>query len=150
MFGIRLSLTVTRERLPSSTPLFPHVLEIAQPDFTRRDSAADGTTRTLSRIDRAFINLPMAEARDFQCYSHVFENLGERYRGDHAAVRVVIQKLTIRCNQGKRIPSWMSKHPVFCSILKQTSDDHQNPDDPFVALAGFKTHSRESQKTDCS
>ena len=26
---------------------------------------------------------------------------------------------------------------VFCSILKQISDDHQYPDDPFVALADF-------------
>ena len=33
----------------------------------------------LSRIDRIFVNLPVAEARDFHCYSHVFENLGERF-----------------------------------------------------------------------
>ena len=77
--------------------LFPRVLEIAQPDFTRRDSTVDGVLRTLSRIDRAFINLTMAEARDFHCYSHVLENLGERsIPSDHAAVRVVIQKPTIR------------------------------------------------------
>ena len=81
----------------------------------------------------------MAEARDFHWYSHVFENLGKRSLPiDHAAVRVVIQKPTIRCNQDKRIPSWMSQHPVFCSILKQIHDDHQCPDDPFVALADFK------------
>ena len=30
--------------------LFPHVLEIAQPGYTRRDSTALGITRTLSRI----------------------------------------------------------------------------------------------------
>ena len=52
--------------------LFPHVLEIAQPDCTRRDSSVIGIIRTLSRIDRIFITLPMAEARDFHCYSHVF------------------------------------------------------------------------------
>ena len=51
---------------------FPHVLDIAQPDFTRKVSAADGTIRTLSRIERAFINLPMAEAPEFHCYFHVF------------------------------------------------------------------------------
>ena len=43
---------------------FPHVLRIAQPDFTRRDSTTDGTIRTLFRIDGAFINLPMAEAHE--------------------------------------------------------------------------------------
>ena len=81
---------------------FPHVLEIAQPDDTRRDSSALGIIRTPSRIDRIFINLPLAEARDFHCYRHVFENLGNRsVPSDHAAV------------QCKRIPSWMSKHPVF-------------------------------------
>ena len=30
---------------------FPHPLDIAQPTFTRKDTAADGTLRTLSRID---------------------------------------------------------------------------------------------------
>ena len=81
----------------------------------------------------------MAEARDFHCYSHVLENLGERsIPSDHAAVRVVIQEPTIRGNQGKRISSWMSKRPFFCSILKQISDDHQYPEDPFAALAEFK------------
>ena len=70
---------------------FPHVLESAQPDYTRRDSTALGILRTLSRIDRIFINLTMAEAQDF--HSHVFENLGNRtIPSDHAAVRLVIQK----------------------------------------------------------
>ena len=36
---------------------FPHALGIAQPNFTRKDTAADGTSRTLSRIDRAFIQV---------------------------------------------------------------------------------------------
>ena len=67
------------------------LIEIAQPDFTRKVSTADGTVRTLCRIDRAFISLPMAEARDFHCYYHVFENLGGKRSipSDHAAVRVV-------------------------------------------------------------
>ena len=55
--------------------IFPNVLEVAQPNFTRKDAAADGTPRTLFRIDRAFINFPMAEARAFHCYSHVSDNL---------------------------------------------------------------------------
>ena len=59
---------------------FPHVLEIAQPNLTRKDAAADGNLRTLSRIDRAFITLHMAESRDFHCFSHVTDNLGERSR----------------------------------------------------------------------
>ena len=101
---------------------FPHVFEIAQPDYTKRDSTAFGIIRTLSRIGRLFINLPMAEARDFHCSFHVFENLGNRIiRSDHAPVRLVIQKPTNRGYQRKRIPSWMIKHPVFCFFFCSSS-----------------------------
>ena len=62
--------------------LLLRVLEIAQPDFTRRDSTTEGTIRTLSGIDGAFINLTMAEARDFCCHSHVHENLGARVHAE--------------------------------------------------------------------
>ena len=130
--------------------LYPRVLEIAQPDYTRRDTSFLGIIHTLSRIDRAFNNMPMAEARDFHCYSHVFENLGKRsIPSDHAAVRVVIQEPTIREHQGKRIPSWMSKHPVFCSFLKRLEDDHWYPVGPFCALADFKTILEKVKKADC-
>ena len=45
------------------------------------------------KIDKAFMNIPMAEARDFHCFSHVFENLGKRsIPRDHAAVRMVFSK----------------------------------------------------------
>ena len=37
---------------------FPHVLEVAQLDYTRRDATALGAIRTLSRIDRIFIIYP--------------------------------------------------------------------------------------------
>ena len=76
--------------------------------------------RTLSRIDRAFFNLPVAEARDFHCYSHVTDNLGERsIPSDHVAVRVVAQKPTNRCDQVKRIPSGMSNNPLFLLYLEK-------------------------------
>ena len=72
---------------------FPNILEIAQPDYTRRDSSASGIIRTLSRIDRTLINMPMAEVRDFHSYLHIFEYLGNRtIPSDHTAVRLVIQK----------------------------------------------------------
>ena len=102
MFGANNSVKEIRESLLSFI-LF------------RRVATADGTFRTLSRINRAFINLPMAEARDFHCYSPVLKNLGKRsIPSDHAAVRDVFQKPTTRSHQGKRIPSWMSKLLVFC------------------------------------
>ena len=82
--------------------------------FTRKDTPADCTLLTLSRIDRAFINIPKAEARDFHCYSHVSDKLGERsVPSDHVATRIVVQKPIGRCDGVKRIPSWMAKHLVF-------------------------------------
>ena len=106
MFGTYPSVKEIRRSLLSFIPFFPRALEIAQPDFTRRDATTDGTIRTLSRINRAFINLPVAEAHDFHCYSPVLENIGKRsIPSDHAAVRVVLQKPTTRSHQGKRIPS---------------------------------------------
>ena len=112
--------------------VLPHVLGIAQSDSTRRYSSVSWVFRTLS------VNIPMAEAHDFHCFSHVIENLVKRsIPSDHAAVRVAFPKPTIRGHQGKRIPSWMSKHPVFCSDPKRLDDDHLYPVDPFGALADF-------------
>ena len=94
-----------------------------------------------------FINLPMAEARDFHSYSHVVENFGKNtIPSDHAAVRLVIQKPTNRGRQSKHIPSWMSKHPIFGSILQQLHDDHRFSPDPFCALAEFKVLLNKAKK----
>ena len=137
----------TRQNGSLPSLFFPHAREIAQPNFTRKDTSADGALRKQSRIDRAFINVPMAEARDYHCYSHVSDKLGERsIPSDHVAVRIVVQKPTNRCDHVKRIPSWMSKHPAFCSIPKKISDDHQYPADPFAALADFKVILEEGRK----
>ena len=66
------------------------------------------------------------------------ENLGNRtIPSDHAAVRLVIQKPTTRGHTSKRIPSMMSKHPVFCSLLQRLHYDHRFSPDPLGALAEF-------------
>ena len=69
---------------------------------------------------------------------------------DHAAVRLVIHKPTHREQQCKRIPSWTSKHPVFCSILKRLHDNHRFSADPFGALAEFKAILEKAKQADCS
>ena len=89
----------------------------------------------------------MAEARDVRCSSHVVENLGKKtIPSDHAAVRLVIQKPTNRGHPSKRIPSWMSKHPIFCSILQQLHDDHRLSLDPFCALAELEVLLHKAKK----
>ena len=69
---------------------------------------------------------------------------------DHAAVRLVIHKPTHREQQCKRIPSWTSKHPVFCSILKRLNDDLRFSADPLGALAEFKAFLAKAKQADCS
>ena len=89
----------------------------------------------------------MAEARAFHCCSHVVENLGKKtIPSDHAAVRLVIQKPANRRHQSKHVPSWMSKHPIFGSILQQLHDDHRFSPDPFCALAEFKVLLHKAKK----
>ena len=89
----------------------------------------------------------MAEARDFHCYSHVYENLGNQTTlSDHAAVRLVIRKPVKQGQQGRHIPGWMSKHSVFCSLLKQLHDDHRYSEDPFCAISEFKVICEQAKK----
>ena len=89
----------------------------------------------------------MTEARDFHCSTHVVENLGKKtIPSDHAEVRIVIHKPTNRGHESKRIPSWMSKHPIFCSILQQLHDDHSFSPDPFCAQAEFKVLLHKAKK----
>ena len=80
----------------------------------------------------------MVEARDFHCYSYVFENSGKRsIPYDHADERVVIPKPTSRGYQGNRIPSWMSKHPVEKTEMRN---------DPRTVLHGQGRETRLSGK----
>ena len=134
MSGTRRSPMATRERLPCSILSFHtslRLLSLITPGETLRLLVSSALCQ--GRIGRIFVNLPMAEARDFHCYSHVFENLEKRtIPSDHAAVRLVIQKPTTRGHQSKRIPNWMSKHPIFCSLLQQLHDDHRFSPNPFL------------------
>ena len=65
---------------PGSTAVlgsvFPDALEVAQPNYTRKEASADGTLRILSRIDRAFVNIPVSEARDFRCGAQTVDDFG--------------------------------------------------------------------------
>ena len=128
--------------------LFPHVLKLH--NLTRGgEIRPHWVFRTLSRIDRAFIYIPVTGARDFHCYSHAFESLGKRsIPSDHAAVGTCgFQKNLLfgdtRANA--RIPSLMSTHPVFCSVANRLDDDHQYPADPLGSLADFTFFSKKEK-----
>ena len=147
MSGTRHSPMAARERLPCSTHSFHTSLRL--PNLITQEETLQplGSYALCRGLIVFFNNLSMAEARDFHCSSHVVENLGNwTIPSDHAAVRLIIQKPTNRGHQSKRIPSWMSKHPIFCSILQQLHDDHRFSPDPFCALAEFKVLLHKAKK----
>ena len=95
--GTKLSPTVAQEKPPCFIPSSRMSSRLFNLTTLGKDFTTIGITRTLSRIDRIFINLPMVEARDFHCYSRVFENLGIlSILNDHAAVRLVFEKSSNR------------------------------------------------------
>ena len=131
MSGTRHSPMATRERLPCSTLSFHTSLRLLNLITQGRTPQPLGSYALFQGLIVFFINLPVAEARDFRCSSHVFENLGNRTISDHGAARLVIQKPTNGGHLSKRIPSWMCKVPVFCSLLQQLHDDRRFSHNPF-------------------
>ena len=116
MFGTRHSPMATRERLPCSTRTFHTSLRL--PNLITKEETLQYALFQGSIV--FLINLPMAEARDFRCSSHVTENLGKKtIPSDHAAVRLVIQKPTHRGNQNKRIQFGCANIPFL--VLAATS-----------------------------
>ena len=118
----------------------PHVLEIVQPDYTRRDSQRPRNHTHSFKDSSFFLKICLWLRRViFHCHSHVFEHLGHRtIPSDRAAVGLAIQKPTHRRDQSKRISSWLSQHSVFCSLSQQRHDDHRFSQDPFCTLAEFQ------------
>ena len=89
------------------------------------------------------------QGRDFQCCSHVFENLGKRtIPSAHAAVPFAIQKPANRGHQSKRIPSWMSKNPVFCSFVAAVSRRLQVLSWPVLCTCRVWGSSQEDEEAD--
>ena len=76
-FGIRLSRMAMQERLLFSCFFLARLWDCTA-GLHKKGCYSQWCNTYLSRIDRIFVNLPVAEARDFHCFSHVFENLGER------------------------------------------------------------------------
>ena len=118
---------------------FPYVLEVAQSDNTRKNATALGLYAPCQRLIVSLSIYPWLRHVISCARLMLVRTLGRKlFRVDHAAVRLVIRKPSCRGHQNKRIPRWMSKHPIFGSILQQLHDDHNFSPDPFCALAEFK------------
>ena len=133
---------VIRERLLYFTPFHT---SLKLPNLTTQEETLQPlVTHALFQGSIGYLSiLPMAEVRDFHCSSHVDKNLGKKTLPSE---RLVIQKPSHRGDQNKRIPSWMSKHPMFGSILQKLHDDHRFSSDPFCALSEFKIPLHKAKK----
>ena len=110
---------------------FPCVLEIAESDYTRRDSSAVGNIRTLSRIDRIFLSI-------YLCLKHVISIallMMLRTSGSKLFRVTMLQYASSSRNvlsedtRTNVFPVGMSKHPIFVSIVQQLHDDHRFQED---------------------
>ena len=95
-----------------------------------------------------FINIPMTEARDFHCQSHVFENLEKRsIPSDHAAVACGFFKLRlIGDTRANAFQVGCPNIPSSVLFLKRLDDGHQCPADPFGALEDFNNILEKAQR----
>ena len=93
-FGATQTLTYgDRGRTNASRAAFQHTLGLAQPDFTQKD-VAHGHIRNLSRIDRAFINIPLSEPMDIRYLASVVGNLRDStLLSDLITMRLYIEQL---------------------------------------------------------
>ena len=87
---------------------------LPSPLFTRKDVRRDGSSQTLARIDRNFVNLPMTELRDSQCHSHTVGTIGDKTMPrDHIPVRIAVE-----CPKETNtvIWRWLTQHPLFINM----------------------------------
>ena len=78
MFGTTHSPMATRESLLDSIISFHMSLRLLNLITRGRTSQPLGSYALIQRLIVLWINLPMAEARDYHCYSHVFQDLVKR------------------------------------------------------------------------
>ena len=107
----------------------PHVLEIAHPGDTRKEAAADGTLRVLSGTDKTFVNIPMAEARDFRFGAQVVYDLGIRSPpSERAAIRIALHKPSSRTKERDTVSELAHEESDFLlALLFRLHDEHIYP-----------------------
>ena len=96
--------------------VFPHVLEIATPNYTRKEAPRQHPKNRSSRLS---LSCP-------DCW-----RLGNRFLPGHP---------TAICGNQKygTIQSWLTKHPVCCSVLKRMHDEHVYTENAFESLADYR------------
>ena len=126
MFGIRLSPTVTRERLPdfvlyflAFTKLPSLIIQGETPQSMRSYACCPGLRERLP----IFLWLKRATSIATSMFLRTWGK--DPYRA---------------------IIPGQTHYPVFCSILKQINDNHQYPADPFGALADFNIILEEARR----
>ena len=86
-----------------------------------------------------FVNLPLAELRDFQGHSYTIGTIGD---GSVPSDRIPVW-LAMECPRSKQqdhsaIRRWPTQHPLFISTLDEEHRSMMNDVVPFIALDQFK------------
>ena len=129
-FGTKPSPTVTRERLQCFIPffrMFSRLLNLITQGGTPQPLGSYVLCQGL--IASLWTYLWLRHKTFTPMFLRIWETgpfrvITRRY--------VSFKKPTDRGQQGQRIPSWMSKRPVFCSFLKRLHDDHRYSADPLL------------------
>ena len=138
MFGIRPSLTEIRERLPSSTPLFLVSSKSLSPTLqgkTQQPTVQYAHCPGLIEHLSISLWLQLATSTAILMYLRILVN---------GPFRVTMQPC-VSFFKNRQFGATVQTS-VFCSTLKQISDDHQYLDDPFAALADFKITLEKARK----
>ena len=83
----------------------------------------------------------MAEARDIHNVEgkQMVISAIVLHQVNHIAIRIAIQTPAYSARELASFQAWLTKHPVFCSVLSLLhNDEHSYLEDAFLALADFK------------
>ena len=135
--GTRHSPTATRERLLYSILFFRMSLRL--PNLTTQEKTLQPLeTYALFQGLIGYSSIYLWLKYVISAAPLMLMRISGKFSSDHAAVRLVILKPTHRRDQSKRIPSWMSKHPIYCCLLQQLHDDHRFSKTRFVHLQNLR------------
>ena len=123
--------------------VFRRSVEIAESFAIRKDVRRDDSIHTSSRIDRVFVNLPIAELRDFPpCHlATSVRTFGETTPSTRHPALIAFSSISRLLSYVIFHPAiWrrLTQQPLFISALDEKHRNMMYDVDPFIALDKFK------------
>ena len=135
-YGTKPSPTMMHTRPPCFIPFFRAFLKLLNPTTLGGTPQSLGSYVLCQEIIEFFLMYLWLKRVTFTVTHTSARILGS---GPFRAITLIRTPVKQR-QQGRHIPGWMSKHPVFCSILKQLHDDHRYSEDPFFRTCRVQSY----------